>query len=128
MADAKTNYAENLTVTHLLTATAVTRPSAWYVALHTSDPGEDAAVGELAGNGYTRQSATFAVTASVASNDNLITFGPATAGWGSVTHFSLWDAATGGNPLYKGALDTARTIETDDSLVIAIGALDIEEL
>jgi hypothetical protein len=128
MADAKTNYAENLVVKFLLTTDTAARPTTWFLAIHTSNPGEDAANGELSGDGYARQSVSFGVTGSVGSNTNLVTFGPATDNWGTITHFSLWDSVTGGNPLYYGPLDTSRTIETDDSLVVAIGALDIEEL
>lgn len=124
---AKSNYAETLALKYLLTTDSVTRPTAWYVALHTGAPGEDGTNAELAGNGYARKAVAFTVTDDAADNDAEIAFGPATGDWGSVSHFSLWDASSGGNCLYQGALDTARTINTDDELKVAAGALAISE-
>ena len=57
------DYAENLVLTWLLTATAATRPSAWYVALHTGDPGETGASNEVVVGtdaDYVRKAITFA--------------------------------------------------------------------
>jgi hypothetical protein len=127
MSDAKTNSAENKVLTWLLTPDSVARPSGRYVGLHTGDPGEDADQSELSGDGYARIVATFAVTGSTAENDAAITFGPATAPWGTVSHFSVWDAVTGGNPIYKGALTTPRAVGTSDRIAFDVGALEISE-
>jgi hypothetical protein len=121
-----TNYAENLVMTWLFTASAATRPTAWYVALHTADPTEVGNVGELTGNGYARQSATWTIASNEASNTGTLTFGPnTTTNWGSVSHVSVWDAVSAGNCLAKGALSSSVTINVGDSLTIAAGALDI---
>ena len=124
---ALTNYAESQVIKWLMTNGAVTRPSAWYVALHTADPGEVGSTGELSGNGYARQSATFAEdTNGLVDNDADITFGPNTgSNWGLVSHVSVWDALTTGNCLFKGALSSSVTINVNDSLKIAAGALDL---
>ena len=127
MSDAKTNLAENRVLTWLLTTSNVTRPTAWVVALHTGDPGEDADQAELIGDGYARIAATFTVSGSTAENDAAIIFGPATAPWGTVSHFSVWDAVTGGNPLYKGALLTPRVVDATDRIAFDVGALEISE-
>lgn len=121
-----TNYAENLVVNWLLTNGAATRPTAWYCALHTSDPGETGATGELSGNGYARQSVTFSAASSGAtSNTAQLTFGPNTsANWGTISHVSVWDALTTGNCLWKAALGSSKTVNVGDSLVIAAGDLD----
>ena len=37
---AKTDYAENLALLYLMTDETYVRPTAWFVALHTGDPGE----------------------------------------------------------------------------------------
>jgi hypothetical protein len=121
-----TNHAETLVLTWLFTASAATRPTAWYVALHTADPTEVGNVGELSGNGYARQSATFAIAGNEASNSGTLTFGPNTGtNWGSVSHLSIWDAVTTGNCIAYGALSSAVTISVGDSLTIAAGALDV---
>jgi hypothetical protein len=124
---ALSNYAESLVIRWLFDDVAVTRPTSWYVALHTADPGETGATGELSGNGYARQSATFTEdTNGLVDNDADITFGPnTTTNWGNVTHVSVWDAVSGGNCLAKGALSSSVTINVNDSLKIASGALDI---
>ena len=124
---ALTNYAESQVIKWLMTNGAVTRPTAWYVALHTADPGEVGSTGELSGNGYARQSATFTEdTNGLVDNDADITFGPNTgSNWGLVSHVSVWDALTTGNCLFKGALSSSVTINVTDSLKIAAGALDL---
>ncbi|AVO37395.1 phage tail fiber protein [Pukyongiella litopenaei] len=124
---AKSNYAETLALTFLLTTDPVTRPTAWYVALHTGAPGEDGTNAELAGNGYTRQAATFSVTGDAATNDAQILFGPATASWGSVSHFSVWDANSAGNCLYQGALDETKSYGINDEVKFPPAALVINE-
>ena len=124
---ALTNYAESQVIKWLMTNAAITRPSAWYVALHTADPTETGAVGELSGNGYARQSATFTEdTNGLVDNDADVVFGPNTgSNWGLVSHVSVWDALTTGNCLFKGALSSSVTININDSLKIAAGALDL---
>jgi hypothetical protein len=121
-----TNYAENLVMTWLFTGSAATRPTAWYVALHTADPTEVGNVGELSGNGYARQSSTWTIASNEASNTGTLTFGPNTgSNWGTVSHVSVWDAVSTGNCLAKGALSSSVVINVGDSLTIAAGALDI---
>lgn len=127
MADAKTNYAEAQVLKWLLTTDTTTRPTGWFVALHTGDPGEDAAANELSGDGYTRITCSFAVTDQTAANTTVATFGPATGAWGTVSHFSIWDAVSGGNPIYQGALNNSRTVGVDDRLAFDIGAMTVAE-
>lgn len=121
------NYAETLVLTWIFTSDAATRPTTWFVGLHTADPTEVGNVSELSGNGYARQSVTFTAPASGATeNSALLTFGPnTTTNWGTVTHLSVWDASTTGNCLAKGALSSSVAINVGDSLTIAAGALDI---
>lgn len=124
---ALSNYAENLVLDWLLTEESVSRPSAWYVALHTGDPGEAGSANELSGNGYARQAVTFAVAADGATeNEDQLTFGPNTdSNWGTVSHVSVWDNETSGNCLFKGALSSSVSINVGDSLVIGAGNLQI---
>lgn len=121
------NYAENLVLNWVFTNGAATRPTAWHVALHTANPTEVGNVGELSGNGYARQAATFAAASGGATeNSGALTFGPNTGtNWGSVTHISIWDASTAGNCIAYGALSSPVTINVGDSLVISAGNLDL---
>ena len=124
----KSNYAENAVLDWLLGGSTPTRPANRYVALHTADPTEVGNVGELSGNGYARQAATFgAASGGSASNTSTHTF-TATGAWGNVTHFSIWDSLTAGNCLFKGSLATARNIAAaGESITVASGALVISE-
>jgi hypothetical protein len=123
---ALTNYGENLVLNWAFTNGAATRPTTWFIALHTADPTEAGSVGELSGNGYARQSATFSVAGDTASNTSSVTFGPnTTSGWGSVSHTSIWDAVSGGNCLVKSTLSLPVTMSVGDSLVIAAGGFQV---
>jgi hypothetical protein len=127
---AKTDFAEHLVAVWLLSAGAATRPTTWFVALHTASPTETGTTAELTPGslGYNRQSVSFTVTNDTATNTALLTFGPCTTtNWGEITHISIKTASTAGNTLYHGALTTPRTINVGDSLTIAASALTIAE-
>ena len=82
--------------------------------------------GEPSGNGYSRQSVAFTVTADTATNSGAITFGPnTTSNWGTMASVAIFDASTGGNCLWAGLLTDAKAIAVGDSLTIAIGALSV---
>ena len=98
-----------------------------YLALFTDDPGDDASGTEVSGGSYARQlvydngsgAPDWTVGAVVGAgygveNDDPITFPTATAPWGVVTHFGIFDAVTSGNLLLHGALDDSKTVGTDD--------------
>jgi hypothetical protein len=42
-----------------------------------------------------------------------------------VTHWALFDAASGGNMLFFGAVSPSKLIESGDSFSVAIGELDL---
>lgn len=103
-----------------------------HLALYTAAPGETGGGTEIgAGVGYARQAVAFdAPSNGAGSNTALETFGPCTTtNWGSVTHAALGDTASGAftTGLYYGALTTARTVNVDDSLEFAAGAIDVAE-
>jgi len=111
-----------------------------YVGLFSTAPSSDSDSGtELSGSGYARQAVTFgAPTAGTGSsrriaNTNQITFGPATAAWATAVAFGIWDAASGGNLLYYGQLldsggnATTKTAAKDDTIVLSVGSLRVEE-
>jgi len=110
-----------------LTTGSVTRPTAWYVGLFTSDPTDTGAAGtEVAGNGYTRKAATFTVSGDTASNSASIEFPAASGGnWGTVGWIGIMDAASGGNMIIHSALTTAKAINDGDVFRIPTGDLDI---
>lgn len=121
------NATETLVLNWLLTAGSATRPTAWYLALFTSNPDEDASGTEVStvGTAYVRQSATFTVSGNTASNSAAIEFPTATASYGTVSHVGVFDAETGGNLLAYAALSTSKAIDTGDVLRVPSGDLDI---
>jgi hypothetical protein len=124
---AASDYTENLALTYLLTSGSATRPTAWYVGLHTADP-TDAGTGaevSTSGTAYARESVSFSVTNDTASNSGTVTFNAATANWGTISHVGVWDASSGGNLLFHGSVTSAKTIETGDTFQISTGNLDI---
>jgi len=121
------NTFETHTLQYLFTATSVTRPTAWYIALFTSNPAEDASGTEVStsGTAYARQSATFTVSGNEATNSAAIEFPTATASYGTVSHIGVFDASTGGNLIAYAALTTSKAIDTGDVLRINSAELDV---
>lgn len=121
------NNAENLILTWTFTANAATRPTAWYLALFTTNPAEDGSGTEVSttGTAYARQTVAFTVTGNTASNTAAVEFPTATASYGTVTHVGVYDASTGGNLIAYAALTTSKTIDTGDVLRVPAGDLDI---
>ena len=119
------NTFETHTLNYLFTATSVTRPTAWYVALFTSNPDEDASGTEVSGGAYARQSVAFTVSGNTASNSAAIEFPTATDSYGTVTHIGVFDASSGGNLIAYAALTTSKAIDTGDVMRINSSDLDV---
>jgi hypothetical protein len=119
---ALSDFLENEMLEWAMTTNAVTRPTAWYVALFTAAPSDSGGGTELSTGGYARQSATFTVTANSADNDAIIDF-VSSGDWGNITHVGIFDAVTAGNLLWHGALTSARDPASGDTIRFAAGAL-----
>ena len=128
MSDAKSNYLENKILDYVLRDTADWAPSAVYLSLHTSSPGETDG-NEISGNGYSRQAITFAAASGGSSASNSVEEFTASGGsFGTITHFGIHDQSTDGNLLYYGALTGGgKTIADGDTLRFASGAITISE-
>lgn len=120
----KSNYAENLVLTTLLLSGTT------YVALFITDPGETGASGECTGNGYARRSAPWGAVASGSiTNTADINFPTSTGTWGGTAeYFAIFDALSGGNMLYAGALTPSVDVSTSNkSCRIDAGQLTVTE-
>jgi len=123
---AMSNYLENALVNATLRNTTYTSPATVYVGLFTTDPTDAGSGTEVSGGSYARQSASFAAPSDGASATSAdVTFPQATASWGTVTHFGVFDASSSGNLLYHGALTVSKAIETGDVFKISSGNLTI---
>lgn len=121
---ALTDFSENLLLNWLLTANAATRPTTWYIGLFTSATGDAGTGTELSTGGYARQAVTFSVTGDTASNTAQIDF-VSSGDWANITHVAVFDASTGGNMLFHGALTTPRDPASGDTVRFAASALTL---
>lgn len=120
-----TNTFETTVLQWAFTTGAVTRPTAWYVALFTVAPGETGGGTEVSGGSYARMAAGLTVSGDTATNAAAIEWAAATASWGTVVAAAIMDASTAGNMLAYGTLTTSKTIATGDVFRIPAGDLDI---
>ena len=119
-------YLANALGNESLRATAWTAPATVYLALHTADPTVAGTGTEVTGGSYARQSVAFdALALGVTANTALITFPTSTANWGTVTHWAIRDALTGGNMLYFGALTAQKVMTSGDIFTVPAGNFDL---
>lgn len=139
---AMTDFLENKLADHLFRTTTYSQPATLAIALFTAAPGETGGGTEVSGGSYARvannpangnwnatqggTSGASSGTGGLVDNAGAITFPTPTANWGSVTHFAILDATSGGNMLIYGALAQAKTVNNGDPAPsFAAGALDI---
>jgi len=101
------------------------------MALYTVAPTETTSGTEVStdNTGYSRQTISFGVatgsgtTPSKVTNDILVTFGPASSNWGTVTGMAIFDDL--GNMLVYGTLEASQTVATGNKVEFAVGAVEI---
>lgn len=124
------DYLENELLDHVFGNGSYTPPTNVFVALSTADPTDDGSgIAEPGAGAYARVSTAGAdwntAVAGALDNANEITFPEATASWGTLTHFALFDALTGGNMLGHSSLTTSKAIGIGDTAKYAAGELDV---
>lgn len=96
--------------------TSYTAPANTYMKLHTGDPGEDCTA-NAAGH-TTRVECSFgAASGGVISLSATVSFTSLSTAE-TISHVSIWDHATAGNPLHYGALAASKTVGVGDQLDI----------
>lgn len=120
-----TNTYETNILTWAFTATAVTRPTSWTMALYTAAPTDAGGGTEISssGTGYARQSVSFSVTGDTASNTAAVEFPAATSSWGTIVAAAIFDNS--GNMVTYASLTTSRTIASGDVFRIPAGDFDV---
>ncbi|MEH7251897.1 hypothetical protein V7111_07205 [Neobacillus niacini] len=120
-----TNYAETKLADYVLRGIAFTVPTTWYVALHTADPTEAGNVAELTTGtypAYARKVVVFGASANgICPNTADLTWDNLTAL--NLTHCTIWDALTAGNPWFYGPLTAAKLMGAGDTFRMAAGTL-----
>jgi hypothetical protein len=123
---AMSNYLENALINATLRNTTYTSPSTVYVGLFLTDPTDAGTGTEVSGGSYARKAMTFGAPSNGASlNSAAVEFAQATANWGTITHFAIFDALTSGNMLYHGALTASKAIETGDVFKFATSSVSV---
>lgn len=118
---ALSDYLENKILDHILGGVDFARPANIHFALYTVGPTDSGGGTEVSGNGYSRlamanNSTNFpAASGGSKSNGAAIVFPTATGNWGTITHVGIFDAASGGNLLWHGALSAAKLVESGDT-------------
>lgn len=132
---AATDAAEVLALNFLLTTGTATRPTSWFIGLHTGDPGESGTANEVANlYSYARTAVTFDAAAQPSTgltfcdNSATVTFPTASGGnFGTITHISIKASATYATTTsyFKGALTTSKVVNDGDTFQIQAGQLVI---
>lgn len=141
---AMSNYLENQLVDSILRGQTFspTAPASVWVGLYTAAPTDAGGGTEVTGNAYARVAVSRALTAwagtqaalstiassgtgGATSNNAAITFPIPTGSWGTITHFAILDAVTGGNFLFTGALTVQQTVNTGNTVSFAASQLVI---
>lgn len=131
---AMSDWLENNLIDFILRGQAFPTLTNLHFALFTAAPSDSGGGTEVTGGSYARVSVArsltnFAGTQSagsttassgtggVTSNNGAITFATPTGNWGTVAHWGVFDASTGGNLLFHGSLTTQRVINSGDGPV-----------
>lgn len=139
---AMSDYLENSLIDQLFRGQSAPTTSTLYVGLLTSAPSDTGGGTEVSGNAYARASVASSLanwagtqsagstaassgTSGTTSNNNAVTFPTPTGTWGTVTHFGIYDASSGGNLLFYGTLTIAKTINEADTVTFPAGSLAI---
>src|SRR5688572_11335183 len=107
---AMSDYLEDALLNEVFRATAFAAPAAVYVGLFTAPPSDAGGGTEVAGGSYARQAVPFGAPSpsGTIKNSGDVTFPTASADWGTITHFAIFDAAVAGNMLVWGALTSSK--------------------
>lgn len=127
MAGSKSNYLESKILRHIINAAAYSAPATLYLALYSSDPTEADTGTEISGGSpaYARKSIAFGTeSGGTVANSGSISVNVPT---GTVTHWGIRDASSGGNLMYYGAFDVPISTTSGTPLVFAAGDLTITE-
>jgi hypothetical protein len=112
-----------------------TAPTNLFISLHTGDPGDTGAnevvvgstnyarIGVAATTGW---NTTTAGTAQSTNVNEIVFPASGTVTWsGSITHVGIWDAVTGGNLLFNGAISPTKNVSSGDVFKFLAGQLTV---
>ena len=129
------DYLEAAILNSVFRATAFpAEPTNVYIALFTAAPSDSGGGTEVSGNAYARKTIStaggtaFSAPGVGGETHNVAeqAFAAASGGnWGTVTHFGIFDAVSGGNLLFHGALTASKVVNDGDVFRFVASALSI---
>lgn len=123
------DHLETALINATLRGIPYTSPPNVYLALFTADP-TDANLTEnevsAEGTAYARQEVVFKEPVDgVTSNQGTVSFPTAALAWGTITHMGIYDAPTGGNLLYHGAVTPSHTVNAATKIEFPDGSIQV---
>lgn len=113
-----------LTLSARNTVLPILLPGTVYIALHTSNPGDTATASEVVDASYARQAATFTINTGTGTAATSAALTYTLAASHTITHISMWSAATGGTAVESQPL-TAPVNVTGGTFIIAAGNITL---
>lgn len=125
MNDALGNTYEQACAQLCIGAGPPTRPTARFIQLHSGDPGDDGSANVIAGITRADCTANLSRTSHTVGAGSQIDLGSYVGANVTATHYSIWDAASGGNMICRGALNASKAIEDGNAVTVEAGDLSI---
>ncbi len=124
------NYLEEAVLNHFFRNGNIPSPSQLYLALYISDPTDSDTGTEIQGGGYQRMPIGFTAPKQTGGkgtiqNNAEIRFPIASANWGTISHFGIRTALTGGELLAYAPVPVPKLIESGDEAKFNVNALTI---
>ena len=129
MAGSFSDFIENELLDHLLGAATYTAPATVHLALFTVAPTDAGGGTEVSGGSYARVAVTNnatnfpAAVGGAKSNGAQLDFAMASANWGTIVAYAMFDAASAGNMLGWADLNAPVIINTSDTFRFLVGGL-----
>ena len=123
------DYLENALLNEVFRNVGYAPVATVYVELYTATPNDAGGGTPVSGGSYARTAVTFgAASAGSINNSADVTFPTASADWGTVTSFGVFDASSAGNLLVWGPLVSNKTVSNGDIFKFLAGQLVINFL
>lgn len=100
-----------------------TEPAGVWIQLHVGDPGAAGTANTAVETDRTQAVFGAGAVSGAISNTVALTWS-SVAGTEDFTHYSAWDASSGGNLLFSGTV-TANSVTAGDDFTIPVGDLDV---
>jgi len=132
MAGSISDYLESKILDHMTGKTQFTFPTSRWVGLFTTAPTDAGGGVEVSGGSYARLEfngatgrAFTAASGGAAENSAAWEFATASADWGTIVAFGIFDALSGGNMEWWGDITPNKLVSSGDTARFASGALDL---